>query len=91
MTDKTEAGVGHNSGEVSGQRLKSYLERIERLTEDKKALGEDIRDVFSEAKSAGFDPKIMRKQLARRKANKEKLAEEEQLLELYEAAVGVFA
>lgn len=78
-----------NSGEVSGARLKSFIERVERLEEEKKALAEDIRDVYSEAKSTGFEPKIMRKIISLRKANLEKRREEQELLDLYMAAIGM--
>ncbi|HCS22255.1 MAG TPA: DUF2312 domain-containing protein [Alphaproteobacteria bacterium] len=78
-----------NSGEVSGARLKSFIERVERLEEEKKALAEDIRDVYSEAKATGFEPKIMRKIVSLRKANLEKRREEQELLELYMAAIGM--
>lgn len=78
-----------DTGEVSGNRLKSFIERIERLEEEKKAMGEDIRDVYSEAKSTGFEPKIMRKIVSLRKANLEKRREEQELLELYMAALGM--
>ncbi len=79
----------NDTGEISGNRLKSFIERIERLEEEKKALGEDIRDVYSEAKSTGFEPKIMRKIVSMRKANLEKRREEQELLELYMAALGM--
>ncbi len=78
-----------NSGEVSGSRLKSFIERVERLEEEKKALAEDIRDVYSEAKATGFEPKIMRKIVSLRKANLEKRREEQELLELYMSAIGM--
>lgn len=78
-----------NSGEVSGARLKSFIERVERLEEEKKALAEDIRDVYSEAKATGFEPKIMRKIVSLRKANLEKRREEQELLDLYMAAIGM--
>lgn len=84
LKDNTEAG-----GEISGNRLKSFIERIERLEEEKKALAEDIRDVYSEAKSTGFEPKIMRKIVSLRKANLEKRREEQELLDLYMAAIGM--
>jgi len=75
--------------EVSGNRLKSFIERVERLEEEKKALAEDIRDVYGEAKSSGFEPKIMRKIVSLRKANLEKRREEQELLDLYMAALGM--
>ena len=74
---------------VSGARLKSFLARIERLEEEKKALSEDIRDVYSEAKGTGFEPRIMRKIISLRKANLEKRREDQELLELYMAAIGM--
>ncbi len=74
---------------VSGARLKSFLERIERLEEEKKALAEDIRDVYADAKGTGFEPRIMRKIVSLRKANLEKRREDQELLELYMAAIGM--
>ena len=74
---------------VSGQRLKSFIERIERLEEEKKVLGEDIRDVYSEAKGSGFDSKVMRRIVSLRKTNLEKRREEQELLELYMSAIGM--
>lgn len=74
---------------VSGARLKSFLERIERLEEEKKAMSEDIRDVYAEAKGTGFEPKIMRKIISLRKTNLEKRREEQELLDLYMAAIGM--
>jgi len=82
-------GIGHNTGEVSGTRLKSFIERIERLEEEKKAIAEDVKDVYGEAKATGFDPKIMRKIVALRKQNLEKRREEKELIELYQAAIGM--
>jgi len=74
---------------VSGARLKSFLERIERLEEEKKALAEDIRDVYSEAKGTGFEPRIMRKIISLRKTNLEKRREDQELLDLYMSAIGM--
>jgi uncharacterized protein (UPF0335 family) len=82
-------GVGHNSGEVSGTRLKSFIERVERLEEEKRAIAEDVKDVYGEAKATGFDPKIMRKIVSLRKQNLEKRREEKELIELYQAAIGM--
>lgn len=77
------------SPEISANRLKSFIERVERLEEEKKTLAEDIRDVYSEAKSTGFEPKVMRKIVSLRKTNLEKRREEQELLELYMAALGM--
>jgi uncharacterized protein (UPF0335 family) len=87
MSEEKPAAVGHNSGTVSGDRLKSFVERIERLQEEQKALGADIKDVFSEVKSAGFEPKILRKLISVRKKNVEARREENELLSLYASAI----
>lgn len=76
-------------GGVSGKRLRSYLERIERLEEEKKGIADDIKDIYAEAKGVGFDAKILRKVYQLRKMNTDKRREEEELLELYKAAVGL--
>lgn len=81
------ASEGHNSGEVSGARLKAFFERIERLEEEKKAIAEDISDVYAEAKATGFEPKIIRKLVSLRKVNLEKRREEAELINLYAAAI----
>lgn len=76
-------------GGVSGSRLKAYLDRIERLEEEKKALAEDIKEIYAEAKSFGFDTKTMRKVLKIRNMDDHKRREEDELLTLYAAAVGI--
>lgn len=86
------AGIGHNSGEttkgVSAQRLKSFVERIERLEEERKNLGADIREIYSEAKGGGFDAKIIRQVVKLRKMGKADREEQEALLQVYLDAVG---
>jgi uncharacterized protein (UPF0335 family) len=69
-------------------RLKSFIERVERLEEEKAALAADIREVYSEAKGEGFDTKIIRKVIRLRKADAAKRSEEEALIELYITAIG---
>ena len=76
-------------GGVAGQRLQSFLERIERLEEEKAAFAEDIKEVYAEAKGVGFDAKVMRKLISLRKMDTEKRHEEEELLDLYKSAVGM--
>lgn len=76
-------------GGVAGQRLASFIERVERLEEEKTALMEDIKEVYAEAKGVGFDVKTIRKVVALRKMDGEKRREAEQLLDLYKAAVGL--
>ncbi len=69
-------------------RLKTIIERIERLEEDKAAVANDIKEVFAEAKGEGFDVKILRKVVRLRKQDKAKRMEEEALLDLYLSAIG---
>lgn len=69
-------------------RLKSFIERIERLEEDKAAIAADLKEVFAEAKGEGFDTKIMRKVVRLRKQDKAKVQEEEAILDLYLSAIG---
>ncbi|MBM3533094.1 MAG: DUF2312 domain-containing protein [Alphaproteobacteria bacterium] len=76
-------------GGISGDRLKSYIERIERLDEEKAALAADIKDVFAEARGNGFDIKIMRQILKLRKMDKADMDEQETLLDLYKRALGM--
>jgi len=78
-----------NIHDISGNRLKSFIERIERLEEEKGAIAEDIRDIYAEAKGTGFDPKVMRKIVSLRKTDLEKRREEQELLELYMSAIGM--
>lgn len=75
------------TGGIDADRLLSLLERIERLQEEKKAISSDIRDIFAEAKSAGFDVKIMRAILKLRKMNAADRDEMEFLIETYKKAV----
>lgn len=86
--DDNTPSIGHNSG-VSGARLKPFIERIERLEEEKKGIAEDIRDVYVEVKSTGFDTKTVRKTIRLRKMDAEKRREEQELLDLYCAAIGL--
>ncbi len=87
--DKDNQEEEKNSQTVAGKRLISFLERIERLEEEKAATSDDIKDVYSEAKSTGFDTKTMRKLIRLRKMNIEKRREEEELLETYKTAIGL--
>ena len=78
-----------NYGGVSGQHLRQYIERIERLEEDKKVIAEDIKEVFLEAKANGFDVKIMRKVISLRKLDAAEREELETLIDVYKAALGM--
>lgn len=84
MTDKTI-----DVGGVSGARIKSFVERIERLEEEKSALSEDIKEIYSEVKGVGFDAAVIRKIVSLRKMDAEKRREAEELLDLYKVAVGM--
>ena len=76
-------------GGIAGAQLKSFIERIERLEEEKRALGEDIKEVYAEAKGSGFEPKIMRQIIRIRKMDKEEHDEQETLLDLYNQALNM--
>ena len=76
-------------GGIASERLQSFVERLERLEEEKAALSEDIKEVYSEAKSGGFDIKIMRQIVRLRKMNTADRREREELLDLYKNALGM--
>jgi uncharacterized protein (UPF0335 family) len=78
-----------NVGNIAAEQLRSYIERIERLEEEKKSLGDDIRDVFAEAKGNGFDTKTMRQVLKLRKMEASERQEAEHMLDLYLVALGM--
>jgi uncharacterized protein (UPF0335 family) len=73
---------------VSSEQLRSFIERIENLEREKTHFGELLKEVYAEAKSEGFDPKIMRQVIRIRKMKKDELAEQEELLEIYRQALG---
>ncbi len=72
---------------VSTDRLRSFVDRIERLEEEKKALAADIREVYSEAKGAGFDVRVMRQLIRLRKMDKNDRNQMEEILSVYERAL----
>jgi uncharacterized protein (UPF0335 family) len=76
-------------GIVAADELRLLIERAERLEEEKKAIADDIKDVFGEAKSRGYDTKAMKKIMQIRKKKKEEFQEEEAILETYMAALGM--
>jgi len=76
------------TGGVAADRLKSFIERIERLEEEKKNLIADIREIYAEAKSSGFDTKTMRKVVSLRKLDTSERQEQEALLDTYLRALG---
>jgi uncharacterized protein (UPF0335 family) len=76
-------------GGIAGDRLRSFIERIERLKDEQKALAADVKEVFAEAKGTGFDTKIMRKLIAIRAMDKDDFDEQETLLDVYMKAIGM--
>lgn len=89
----TPPGVGHNSGTdahgVARDQLRAFVERIERLEEERKTIADDIRDVYGEAKGMGFDTKILRKTVALRKKDEQERMEENAILSTYLIALGM--
>jgi uncharacterized protein (UPF0335 family) len=76
-------------GGIAGEQLRAFIERIERLEEEKKDVQEQIKEVFSEAKGTGFDVRIMRQLLRLRKLRDVDRSEQEELLEIYKSAIGM--
>jgi uncharacterized protein (UPF0335 family) len=74
---------------VAAGQLRSFIERIERLEEDKKAIADDIKEVFAEMKGTGFDTKAVRTLIRLRKKDQAERQEEEAILDLYKAALGM--
>lgn len=89
VTKAAIRGESKDVGGVAGQRLSSFVERVERLEEEKAALMEDIKEVYAEAKGVGFDVKQIRKLITLRKMDTEKRHEEEAILDLYKSAIGM--
>jgi uncharacterized protein (UPF0335 family) len=94
-------GLGHNSDakkaaakpnetpDLAADRLRNLIERVERLEEEKKALANDIKEIYMEAKSAGFDTKVMRILVRLRKMEPADVEEQETLLDVYRRALGM--
>jgi uncharacterized protein (UPF0335 family) len=76
-------------GGVAGDRLRTLIERIERLEEEKETISVDVREVYAEAKATGFDPKVMRQIVRLRKMESDDRKEQEALLEIYKEALGM--
>ncbi|RTL05693.1 DUF2312 domain-containing protein [Candidatus Dependentiae bacterium] len=93
LKEENKSGKGHNGGPnfggVSGEQLRNYIERIEKLEEDKKVLSEDIKEVLAESKANGFDNKIIRKIIQLRKMDAAEREELETLIDLYKHALGM--
>jgi uncharacterized protein (UPF0335 family) len=78
-------------GGVNSQHLRAFIERIERLEEEKRGIADDIKEVYAEAKGNGFDPAIMRKIVAMRRLDPDQRKEGETILDLYLTALGMIA
>ncbi|MFY9970379.1 MAG: DUF2312 domain-containing protein [Roseiarcus sp.] len=89
MDDVAKPTASTGTSDVNAGHLRAFIERIERLEEEKKALADDIKDVYGEAKANGFDTRIMRKVVSIRKQDRDKRIEEETILDLYLAALGL--
>ncbi|QGZ14014.1 UPF0335 protein [Rhizobium phage RL38J1] len=79
------------SDSVTRDQLRAFIERIERLEEEKKTIGDDVKDVYGEAKGMGFDTKILKKVINIRKKDEQERMEEEAILDTYLAALGMIA
>jgi uncharacterized protein (UPF0335 family) len=77
------------TGGIAADRLRSIVDRIERLEEERKALASDIKDIYAEAKSAGFDVKVLRQLIRIRKQEAAEVEEQETLLDVYRRALGM--
>jgi uncharacterized protein (UPF0335 family) len=89
MVKRGKRGIMPDVGGIAGPQLKSLIERIERLEDEKRALGEDIKEVYAEARGNGFEPKIMRQIIKIRKMDKDEHDEQETMLDLYKRALNM--
>ncbi|MDG5497892.1 MULTISPECIES: DUF2312 domain-containing protein [Azospirillaceae] len=85
----SDAATSTDVGGIAADRLRSFIERIERLEEEKKGIMDDIKDIYAEAKGTGFDTKIMRQIIRIRKMEANDRQEMEALLDLYKSALGI--
>jgi len=86
---KAKLSEGKEVGGIAADRLRSIVERIERLEEERKSLASDIKDIYAEAKSAGFDVKVLRQIITLRRKEPSEVEEQETLLDLYRRALGM--
>ena len=84
-----DASGGDNSAAVAGAQIRAFVERIERMNEEKKAIADDIKEIYAEAKGNGFDTKVLRKIVAIRKQDHNERMEQEALLDIYMHALGM--
>ena len=87
MSDVT---IGHNSStSIAADQLRAIIERVERLEEDKKAISDDIKDIYAEAKGNGYDVKALRTIVRMRRQDADERAEQEAILDAYKVAMGM--
>ena len=89
MPDGSAVSKKTKAGPISADRLKDFIERVEKLEEERHAIGGDIRDVYSEAKGVGYDVKTMRRLVSLRKMDAAERDEQETLLDTYKHALGM--
>ena len=85
------SGIGDNSKRFAKDQLKAFVERVERLEEEKATIASDIRDVYAEAKSSGYDVKALRTIVRMRKQDADERRQHEAILETYMLALGMLA
>ena len=90
----SDAGIIEDQGRpdsyaVTADELRQFIERVERLEQEKKDIAEQVKEVFAEAKGRGYDTKVMRKVIALRRREPDDIAEEEAVLEMYKEALGM--
>ena len=78
-----------NHGALDNKQLLSIIERIERLNEDTANIAADIKEIFTEAKSAGYDPKYIRQMIRLRKLDQDEIDEQDELVKMYRSALGI--
>lgn len=78
-----------DADQIAADQLRTIIERIERLEEEKKGLSDDIREIYAEAKGNGFDPAVLKKVVALRKQDRNEREEQEAILDLYLSALGM--
>lgn len=83
------AGIGDNSYRVAADELRQFIERFEHLEAEKKDITDQQKEIMAEAKGRGYDTKVMRKLIAERKRDKDDVAEEQAVLEMYREALGM--
>lgn len=88
-SDAFAKSEGAATGGIAADRLRSIIERVEKLEQEKKDLSSDVKDIFSEAKSSGFDVKVIKQIIRLRKQEPAEVEEQETLLDIYRRAIGM--